>query len=484
MASGDIRTSHRPGIGGAVRAILIIAFVVAASGGECTPARASATASTPVGAPSEPTTAGPDTLALTLRRAIAIALAENPRVRIAGQEMLAAEARSRGAGQERWPRLTLTSGFYRHLDQQRLAPALRPSEPATLGRDLASSDLLLTFPLYTSGRLAGRAEAAKLLWTSARHHLNRTKEQTTFDVTRAFVGTLAQERVIESVSFSVTVLEEHLRQIDALLAAQKAARVDRLRTEVRLAETRELLLREKSGLALQRQVLVGLLGLEREAETMILVGDLVREDLTRPPQARFEDQVDSLVAVALARRSDLRAANLELGASARQVDALRADGRPSLALQAAYGGRYAPGDVSRIGDADRIDDLGRIGLALDIPIFDAGRVGSRVRAERATTEAARERMRDLRLQIRSEITGSLVEVESARGRIAVTAKAVEQSMEVLRIERLKYELGQGTILDVLDAQSMLLTSQTLHSRALADYRIGQARLRLATGEDS
>jgi len=43
-----------------------------------------------------------------------------------------------------------------------------------------------------------------------------------------------------------------------------------------------------------------------------------------------------------------------------------------------------------------------------------------------------------------------------------------QAEESPRIEREKYDLGKGSITDVLDAQSALLDSQTNYYRALAD----------------
>jgi outer membrane protein TolC len=60
-------------------------------------------------------------------------------------------------------------------------------------------------------------------------------------------------------------------------------------------------------------------------------------------------------------------------------------------------------------------------------------------------------------------------------------KSLEQAKESLRIEILKYNLGAGTITDVLDAQAALLLTETTYYRALADFRTALARLKLAMG---
>ena len=70
---------------------------------------------------------------------------------------------------------------------------------------------------------------------------------------------------------------------------------------------------------------------------------------------------------------------------------------------------------------------------------------------------------------------------STRKRILVTEKAIEQANESLRIEMEKYNLGKGSITNILDAQSALLDVQTNHYIALADYNISIAQLQLAQG---
>jgi outer membrane protein TolC len=110
-------------------------------------------------------------------------------------------------------------------------------------------------------------------------------------------------------------------------------------------------------------------------------------------------------------------------------------------------------------------------------------VEARISDQRAKLAAAQERLRKLELQIRLDVETALLNVNSSWERIEVTQKAIDQAMESFRIERLKYDLGKGAIVDVLDAQSALLESQTNYYRALADFHTAMAQLRLAMGEE-
>ena len=118
---------------------------------------------------------------------------------------------------------------------------------------------------------------------------------------------------------------------------------------------------------------------------------------------------------------------------------------------------------------------------MDVPIFEGGRINSRVREQQDRLRAARERFHKLELQIRLDVETAVLNIVSSKDRVLVTRKAIEQGEESLRIERQKYDAGKGAIVDVLDAQGALLESQTNYYQALADYNTALAQLRLATG---
>jgi outer membrane protein TolC len=153
-----------------------------------------------------------------------------------------------------------------------------------------------------------------------------------------------------------------------------------------------------------------------------------------------------------------------------------------VALQGAYGGRWAADTTDKPSGLDSSDDVGRVGVVMDIPIFEGGRIEARVRQEKARLAAAQERLRRLELQVQLDVETAVLNIGSAAQRVEATEKAIEQAKESLRIEREKYDLGKGAIVDVLDAQSALLDSQTNYYRALADYNVALAQLKLAMGE--
>jgi outer membrane protein TolC len=295
-----------------------------------------------------------------------------------------------------------------------------------------------------------------------------------------FFSILAQKRVVESLDFSRQVLQEHLKRVDALVAAQKAAEVDRLRTKVRLADIEQRLVREENVLAIQRRAWVNLLGLTPTGsgadEPPFPKGELTSKQENAVPD------FNSALALAWEKRDDYLAARSALEAQARKVDVARAGHWPTVYLVGSYGERWAVGPTSGLGD--ETDDIGRIGIVAEIPIYEGGRVDAKVAEQRAKLAAARERLRKLELQIRLDVETALLNIQSSQQRIEAIKTAVEQADESLRIEREKYDLGKGAIVDVLDAQDALLESQTNYYLALADYNVAVAQLHLAVGDQT
>jgi outer membrane protein TolC len=410
---------------------------------------------------------------LSLRRAIEIALANNPEVAARGWDATVAQARRDQAFGARLPRLGIVGGYAHSLDEQRLIAASRDGEPGLFGRDTLSADLVLSLPLFTGGRLTSQVRAADLLRQAAAYRLARNREELVFNIASLFYSILAQRHVIDSLEFSRQTLAEHLRRIDVLVTAQKAAKVDRMRTEVRRADVEQQLVREKNLLAIQSRALTSFLGLGEHGEPISPQGELAR-----PEQIAAPDLAAAL-ATARSERGDYLAARAALAAQTGNLDTATAGHWPTISLQGAYGGRWAAGSTTGAGDDQ--GEVGRLGLVLEVPIFEGGQVEARVREQRAALAAAQERLRALEYQIRLEVETAILNEESSGERAAAIRKAIAQARESLRIESLKYELGEGSVIDVLDAQAALLQTETSYYRALADLRTAGAQLDLATG---
>ncbi|MFO7534243.1 MAG: TolC family protein [Kiritimatiellia bacterium] len=412
---------------------------------------------------------------LTLSRAIERALTGNPDALESEWRVDEAAGRAEQARSARLPVLKTRAAYDASTEDQRLFPATANGEAGVFGPDVWGAELVLSLPLYTGGRVTSEIKGTELLRLAAEGQLARTREGLIYNVTALFYGLLAQKEVIASVESAVQAMEEQRRSIAEQMDAQKAARVDLLRAEVRLAALREILSRERNGLTAQQRAFAAVLGWE-SPQSPEIAGELRALEAPSCPDAA------ACLRQALARRVDYAAARHSVAAQERAVESTRAGYRPTVSLQAAYGERWMPDPAVRPAGADEAQDVGRIGLVAEWPLFEGGLTAARVREQTAKLNSARERVRKLELQVRYEVETALADITSARERVAILSQSVEQARESFRLIKEKYDLGKGTLTDVLDAQSAQVLQETAQARAFADLVLADARRKLAVGD--
>lgn len=127
----------------------------------------------------------------------------------------------------------------------------------------------------------------------------------------------------------------------------------------------------------------------------------------------------------LRRRTDLLAAEAALVRSAADIDAEKADLRPSLVI---------PGTLG-IGDGSLgglfTDFLTSLGASLDLPLFDGGRRRAEIDAARAEAEARLAEYRQTFLVALGEVENALVGIDAYRQRNGALREAIEQSETAL-----------------------------------------------------
>jgi len=410
-----------------------------------------------------------------LERCIEIALANNPEIAAAKGDIAAANARLDASRAAFWPQISAEGGFQRYVDNQRLIAARYNGESGVFDNDILRGDLVARMTLYAGGRITSEAGAAGKLSEAEKKKFIRTRDELIYSVTGVYFSILVQQKIIASLEFSRGAIEENRKRVLQLYDAQKAAKVDLLRTEVRLVDLKQNIIKEENTLAVQKRLLFNLMGYDAVPENARL-----EDTADKPTEATID--MGLLIEAALKNRPDYQAAKDRLEAQSLRVAVAKAGYRPSINLVGSYGVRNASSPEDRGKNTSSTEDVGSIGVVLSVPLFEGGRVSAKINEETAIFSAARDRLKKLELQIRQETETAALDVLSSRERFKATEKSIEQAKESLRIESLKYELGRGSITDVLDAQAALLQAETSNCRSCIDYHISMARLKLGSRE--
>ena len=416
----------------------------------------------------------PGSPVLSLAQCVTTALENNPEHEAVRDDAAAAAARLSGAKADMWPKISATGGYTHYKDNVRLLQATALNEPPLYTKDVLSAEIALNLSIFSGGKTYNRILASDLLNLSAQSKLLFSREELVFNITSLYQAISAQKYVLAALDRSHPSLSEQAERIRNMMAAQKAAKVDLLRAEVRLAEVRQQRIAEQNAYTTMRLSLINMLGINISEESFVLADALLPpDDAPVPTPPPLED--------ILKKRQDYQAAQQSFEAQSRLVAAAQGEFWPEISVRGSYGHRRALGhDADSHGD--RQGEIGSIGLMMEIPLFSGGSTVAKVREERAKLSAAQNRLTSLKNRVELEVSTAVLAMESARARIEAAGAGQRQAEESYRIERMKYDLGKGTIMDTLDAESALRQADTAYYRALADYHTAMAGLRLALGE--
>jgi len=123
----------------------------------------------------------------------------------------------------------------------------------------------------------------------------------------------------------------------------------------------------------------------------------------------------------------------------------------------------------------------RASLQISLPIFDAFNRDLSVAQARAQRDDLRESVRARQLQVRTDVQGRLLAVETAFRAIAVQAANRDAARDQLQLAQDRYRLGSGSALDVTDAQNNVQRAEGDYVNAVYDYHKAIAALELAVG---
>ncbi|HPA38014.1 MAG TPA: efflux transporter outer membrane subunit [Phenylobacterium sp.] len=174
----------------------------------------------------------------------------------------------------------------------------------------------------------------------------------------------------------------------------------------------------------------------------------------------------NLAADLVGRRPDLTAARLRAESAARRIDVARAGFYPNLNL-AAFTGVNALGldMLTRSGS-----DIGQVGLAFSLPIFEGGAIRAGYRGARAEYDAAVAAYDQTLVQALQEVADAAAGERALQTRLSAAREALEAGEAAYKVARLRYEGGLSTYIALLSAEDAVIAQRRavaqLEARAL------------------
>lgn len=183
----------------------------------------------------------------------------------------------------------------------------------------------------------------------------------------------------------------------------------------------------------------------------------------------------------------LRAGHVEAAHAANlDVSIARQAFLPSLTVDVDYGieaNSFAlRSRVAADRAAGRLPNLGYFVTAtLNVPVWDWGATRSKFRQAKLKRQQAKVELSQTQRELLRNLYAFYREAETARYEVDSLSKSANLAAERLRLTTLRYQAGEATVLDVVDAQNTLLQARNAFDDGEIRYSVALANLQTLTG---
>ncbi|PYR25334.1 MAG: TolC family protein [Acidobacteria bacterium] len=319
-----------------------------------------------------------------------------------------------------------------------------------------------------------RAQAAEAL---AQARLDIATRGLAVTVTQRYYGLITAERKYSASQQAAQQAQRFLEIAQQQQQLGQVARSDVVKAEIQFQQQQQVYRESALQMANARlQLAVVLFPTLNQNFTVV-------DDLTAVPSLpSFPD------ARMMAERGnpDLRAASEALRVAQQDVRGARNAFLPTILIDADYGieaNEFAlHSRVSAQPELGVLPNLGYFVTAnLSVPLWDWGGLRSKLRQSRTRETQAQVALSQAQRQLLSNLYSMYNEAVAAKSAVDSSQRVSELAAESLRLTLLRYQAGESTALEVVDAQNTLVLARDGYDAALARYRVALASLQTVTG---
>jgi outer membrane protein len=398
--------------------------------------------------------AGPGT-PLTLQKAEAIAIKNNPQITIGKLRALAAQQYVREARSALLPTANLSLTAVDSIPGGRITagalnnPTVYPRAAGGVSVNQLLTDFGRTNNLLSSSEYGAKAED---------QNAAATRADILLVVDQAFYNSLETKALVTVAEETVHARQTLVDKIQALTNAKLKSEIDLSFSNVDLARGKLLLLEAQNNYQTSLAALSAILGYPDEQNFQ-----LVEEPA---PITEPDLDVAPLIEKALQQRPEIKALQFQLESAQKFGSAEHDLWRPTVDALGVVG--EAP-----VRDNHVPNWYGAVGVNINIPIFNGFLYNARAKAADLQTEVQRQSLLDSRNNIARDVRNAWQDSRRAFERLSVTQQLRQQADLSLNLAQARYNLGLGSIVEFTQAELQKTEADIDDTDAKYQYRLTQ-----------
>lgn len=449
-----------------------------------------------------------DTLTLSLDQCIAVALSENPSVKVADMEVARVDyAKKETIGQllptinfgGNYNRMIAKQVAYMNMDgfgsmmgggsenpggdgeESGAGSSSRASGGASGGGKNSGIKMGLDNS-YQVGFSASLPLIAPQLWAS----LKLSDSQILQNVEAARASRLSLVNQVKSAYYTLLLAEDSHRVIqenydnavfnhkiyEKKFQVGTASEYEVLRSSVQVKNVEPELLQAEIAIKQARLQLAILMGVDAanviEASTSLsdYEGDMYEKTL-------------SLETGSIEGNTDLRSLDLQTRTLRNALSIQKMSWYPTLALTASY--NWTSSSNGNPLRNFRWDPYSVVGLSLNFPIFEGGQRYHKIKQARIQVDEMAWQRENLERSIRMQVELAVDNIQKNVRQIASNSESVAQAVKAHEIMEKSFEIGAASYLDLRDSELALTQARLVYYQAIYNYLVANSELELLLG---
>lgn len=326
-------------------------------------------------------------------------------------------------------------------------------------------------PLFTGFRIPNQIKLNQLNLEAATADLEKAKNDIRMQVAQAYVQILYNMEIADVAHRQIDIDSAQVRRLQAFVDNGKASHAELSQQVATLAQAHLTATQADNNLQLAILTLSQLLELP-SPNGFSVVRPSLGDDTTASLSLSLPPSPETIYQEAIAFKPEIRAEQLRLSASDRQIDIARAALYPSLSLSAGLQTNYyktngLPADAFATQLKNNFSQY--IGLSLNVPIFNRFETRNSIRSAKIDRENQLLQFTNVKKTLFKEIQQVYYNALAANSKYASSKSAAVSSYDAFTLTQAKYENGKANITEFNEAKNNYLKAESDLVQARYEY---------------
>lgn len=333
--------------------------------------------------------------------------------------------------------------------------------------------ITLTQPIYMGGKIRALNEIAQYAEQLSRTLSDGEAQNVIYAVDAAYWQVVSLKAKYRLAKSYVELLDSLDRNVGLMVEQGVATRSNKLSVDVKLNSANVDLTKVENGLVLSRMALAQVCGLPVNTVFTLQDEDIDEVNDFIMPQRDYDMEE------VFASRDDLKALQIGIDISGKQVDLARSSMLPNLALVGTYS--FSNPNMFN-GFSKRFNGAFSVGAMLTVPLWHWG--GNYYKYKRAQSDQTmmRMQMEDARDLVTLQVSQASFRADESLKTYLTTKSNLKSANENLRSAQIGFREGVATSDDVMEAQTAWLKANSECIDAMIDVHLCDTYLKKVLGK--